>query len=93
MELEPSGQELENYRAAIVAHAAWNVHVAQAQGAWDAAHSKKRGLGARPEFRGLHEFILRFGDAPDPRPRKRKVTAQEQVENLALSLGGKPVKG
>lgn len=95
MQLSPSATELEieSLRTASIVGAIWNVQIAKAQGSWDAA---KRKSGKRPEFRQLHELIMRFGDMPDytppEKPNKRGHALFDSFVDHFESLGMKPVK-
>jgi hypothetical protein len=84
MDMAPElGPEHLSYAASIIATAVWNVQIAKAAG--------KRG-GAK--FRAPHEFVLRFGDMPDPRPRPtRKQTKAEfwgVIQAMVENMGYKP---
>lgn len=92
MQLTPTLDETMPWIGALIALATWNVEISKAQGAWDSSKKRK---GARPEPRNLHEFVLRFGDMPDPRPAERKLTPQEQFDRLRdlfEANGMQPVK-
>lgn len=83
MELEPFGEEIENFRTALIAQAIWNVQIAKG--------TKK---GKTPRYRELHEFVLRFGDAPDPKPPPKRIPAKAQFESWLdyfEAMGKKPV--
>lgn len=85
MTLTPFAMDREraDMRAALVAMTLWNVAIAKG--------TKK---GHTPDYRQMHEFLMQWGDAPDPRPKKRRMTEQEQFESVVASfesLGFKPV--
>lgn len=71
MQLAPFGEERDDYRAALIALSVWNVQIAK--------NTKK---GSTPKFRDLREFILCFGDTPDPMTPTKKQTPKEQWQTL-----------
>lgn len=87
-------EERADLRAAKIAQALWNVEIAKAQGAWDAAKKKK---GARPVFRPISDFIMLIGDIEKPKPpeadpvQRGRNFFQAMVEQFA-ELGMKPVQ-
>ena len=90
MQAEPFGDELGNYRTALVAQAIWNVQIAKAQGTWDAAKTKR---GVRPQMRQLGEFLLPYGDSPTFEKKKAHPGQLfEAMREQLMSLGKKPVK-
>ncbi len=92
MHLSPTGEEVAAIRAAHIPAAIWNVQIAKAQGAWDASKNKR---GSRPEFRHVHEFIVRTGDMPDyapPPPKPRDDGIFDMFVDYFQASGMKPVK-
>ncbi len=84
MSLEPSEREVQIYAAALQAQSTWNVQIAK---------TARKGHPP-PKMRPLHEFVLRFGDMPDPKPPEKRLSPQEQWERLKdafLATGMKPI--
>lgn len=78
----PSVQETLVWVGALIVQAIWNVQIAK---------GTKRGQA--PKFRALHEFVLRLGDMPDPRPVVKR-TAREQfadLKDMFMAMGKKPL--
>lgn len=90
MALEPRAEDMLPWLFASVCRAIWNVQIAKG--------TKK---GEEPKLRELHDFVLLFGDMPDPREAaaakaiERRVPAAEtfsRVVDTFEALGMKAVK-
>lgn len=73
-------EDRADIRAALIAMSIWNVQIAK--------NTKK---GESPKYRELYEFLIQWGDEPDPKPQRSSEDQFESVVDAFQSMGFRPV--